>query len=337
MRKFRDNYPAVDGKPSIPLTLNSDHMPTVVGTFKGMYGMKNYYEQDGKVMLDIRHPRYAEMMKFINQLSTEGLLDGEWAVNKSQIFEQKLASGRVFASGGGLPSEPNRLLRQQNGEDTDKQFYAFKVIAPGVNPAETTYGPRSSLGWDAIGITVANKHPEETLKFMDFLVSEEGQYLLQWGLEGEHWDMADGKHVPHPEVLKGFRDNWNEYAKATGIRKWTWFIKNGNGSDGTPYDLAAKYDRDPISKHALVSMENSTWDTSIYDNLGPDGGTPEALVEQKIKDLTDKAFTSMVYAESAGDVDQLYNKLITNLNANHADKIEKIFTEKYQERLALWK
>ncbi len=81
--------------------------------------------------------------------------------------------------------------------------------------------------------------------------------------------MKDGKHTPRPEVLQGIKDNWNEYSKTTGIRNWTWFIKNGNGTDGTPYDLAAKYDRDPISAHSLISMKDSTWDTSLCDNLGP--------------------------------------------------------------------
>jgi putative aldouronate transport system substrate-binding protein len=337
LRKFKEKYPQVNGKDSIPFTMNADHMPTVVGTFKGMYGMKSYYEHDGKLELDVRHPRYLEMIKFINSLQTEGLLDKEWAVNKTQIYDQKLTSERVFSSGGGQPSEPNRLLREQFGEDTDKQFYAFKVVAPDVDPSQTTYGPRSSLGWDAIGITVANDHPEETIKMMDFLVSEEGQYLLQWGLEGQHWDMVDGKHTPRPEVLQGFTDNWNEFSKETGIRKWTWFMKNGFGEDGTPYDLAAKYNRDTIGAHALISMKDSTWDTSIYDNLGPVGGTPDALIEQKVKDLVDKAFTTMTYAESTAELEQAYNKLISNLKANNAEKIEQIYTDNYVERVNLWK
>lgn len=337
LKKFKEKYPEVGGKPSIPLTLNGEYGATNVGTFQGMYGMKTYYEQDGSLQLNVYHPRYLEMMKFINSLQTQGLLDKEWAVNKTQIYEQKAASERVFAVGGGTPTEPNRLLRQQNGEDTDKQFYMFKVTAPGVDPSRTTYGPRSSLGWDAIGMTTANKHPVETIKLMDFLVSEEGQYLLQWGLEGTHWDMKDGKHTPRPEVLQGFRDNWNEYSKETGIRKWTWFIKNGNGSDGTPYDLAAKYQRDKVSAHSLISMKDSTWDTAVFDNLGPEGGTPDALVEQKIKDIVDKGFTSMVYAESADQVEQLYNEMLSNLKANSVDKIQQIYTEHYKERLTLWK
>ena len=336
LSRFKETYKDADGQPAIPLTSNADYMPSVLSTFKAMYGMKNYYEKDGKLFFDVRDPDYLEMVKYMNGLYRDGLLDKEWAVNKEQIFTQKAGSGRVAATVG-LSSDGNRLLKEDNGEDTDKQFYMFKVVADGVDPDKTTFSPRSSLGWDAIGITVKNEHPVETIKFMNFLASEEGQYLLMWGIEGKDWDMEDGKHVPRPETLQGFKDDWNTFAKETGIRKWTWFIKNGYGSDGTPYDLATKYERDAVSTHALTSMANSTWDTAPYDYIGPAAGTPEALSKQKIKDIIDTAFTNMVYADSEEQVVSLYDAMISEIDANQASAIEAVYTEKYNEQLALWK
>ncbi len=204
LSRFKETYKDADGQSAIPLTSNADYMPSVLSTFKAMYGMKNYYEKDGKLYFDVRDPDYLEMVKYMNGLYRDGLLDKEWAVNKEQIFTQKAGSGRVAATVG-LSSDGNRLLKEDNGEDTDKQFYMFKVVADGVDPDKTTFSPRSSLGWDAIGITVKNEHPVETIKFMNFLASEEGQYLLMWGIEGKDWDMEDGKHVPRPETLQALR------------------------------------------------------------------------------------------------------------------------------------
>lgn len=51
-----------------------------------------------------------------------------------------------------------------------------------MKPEETTYGPKSSLGWDGVTISRSNKDPVRTMKLLDFLASEEGQYLLMWGL-----------------------------------------------------------------------------------------------------------------------------------------------------------
>ena len=326
----------INGQAIIPFTLNSDYLPAITQTFKGIYGMKFFYETDGKIMLDVRDPRYLEMIKYFNTLYLEGLLDKEWAINKDPAFQAKASSGRVFATAGGNPGDANRILRTDNGEDTDNQFYMFRVVADGADPAATTFSPRSTLGWDAIGITVTNKHPIETMKFIDYLASEEGQYLLMWGVEGLHWDMVDGVHVPRPEVIPGFRENWSEYVKETGIRKWVWFIKNGYGVDGTPYDVATRYDRDAIGKHSLVSMAGSVWDTAPYDNIGPLAGTPEALIEQKLKDITDKNFAAMIYCESADLVEPMYNDMIAELDANQASIVEDIYTNNFNEQMALW-
>ena len=98
--------------------------------------------------------------------------------------------------------------------EEERQFYQYKVLAPGVKLEEATYGPKSSLGWDGVAISRSNKDPVRTMK-LDFLASEEGQYLLMWGVEGEHWDMKDGKHVPRQEVLDAFKKNWDEASRTT--------------------------------------------------------------------------------------------------------------------------
>lgn len=340
LTKFKNAYPEIDGQPAIPFTVNGQDMSESnagsLSIFKGMYGMKNYYEtEDKQIQFSVKDPQYLAMVKFVNRLYREGLLDKEWIVNKEEGFKQKVASGAVFACNGS-PTDENRLLREQYGEDTNKQFYMFKVVADGTDPGQTTFSPRSTLGWDAIGITVKNKHPEETMKLINFLVSEEGQYLLMWGIEGVHWDMVDGKHTPKPETLQGFKNDWNSYTTETGIRKWTWFIKNGYGTDGTPYDLAVRYERDPISVHNQKSMEGSVWDVSPYDNLGPEGGTPEALSEQKLFDIMDKGFSDMCYAETENEVDTIYQAMLSDMTANQDETIEAIYTKNYQDRLALW-
>jgi len=330
---FKNQYSG-DGS-TIPFTINGEYMETVLSTFRGMYGMKHYYETGNQLQLDVRDPKYLDMVKFINQLYRDGLLDREWAINKEDLFKQKLISGQVMAANGGLPDEPNSIFRDDEGEDTDKQFYMFKVVADGVNPNATTYSPRSSLGWDAIGITASNKHPEETIKFMNYLASEEGQYLLMWGVEGLHWDFTDGNRQPKPEIIPGFRNDWGAYSKETGIRKWTWFIKNGYGSDGTPFDVVTRYDIDKIRAHARVSMVDSVWDTAQYDNLGPLGGTPDALAEQKLRDIIDQGFSKMVYVSSEAEVEIEYNNMIAELEANNASAIEAIYSRNYQDRLQL--
>lgn len=340
--KFKEKYPTIDGKPSIPMTLNGEDIGSVQWTFKGMFGMKPYYEVNGELKKDIRDPRYLDMMKFINSLYTKGLIDKEWATLKTKQYEQKIAAGNVFATANASwnVGAPNTLLKADAKEGTNKderQLYQYKVLAPGVNADQTTYGPKSSLGWDGVAISRTNKDPVRTIKMLDFLASEEGQYLLMWGIEGKDWDMKNGKHVPRQEVLDAFTKDWNEASKSTGIRKWTWAIKNGPGSDGTPYDLMGRYKTDPTTDLAIKNLADTSYDTAPYDSLGPAGGTPEAIMDQRVNETIKKYYLKMALAPSRQEVTDLYNQMMKEAEAAGLSKLEQVYNDNFKKRMELWK
>jgi putative aldouronate transport system substrate-binding protein len=339
--KFKEKYPTIDGKPSIPMTLNGEDLGSVQWTFKGMFGMKVYYENNGELKKDIRDPRYLEMMKFINSLYNKGLIDKEWATIKTKQYEQKIATGNVFATANASwnVGAPNTLLKTDAPAGTNKderQLYQYKVLGPNITANQVSYGPKSSLGWDGVTISKTNKDPVRTIKMLDYLASEEGQYLLMWGIEGKDWDMKDGKHVPRPEILDAFSKDWNNASKTTGIRKWTWMIKNGPGTDGTPFDLIGRYKSDPTTDLAIKNLADTSYDTAAYDNLGPAGGTAEAIMEQKVNEAVNKYYLKMALAPSEQQVTDLYKQMMQEVEAAGLSKLEKIYNDNYQTRLKLW-
>jgi putative aldouronate transport system substrate-binding protein len=237
LRDFKDRYPEVDGNKTIPITMNGENMTQILGAFKGMFGVKTYYETADGLQFDVFDPKYKDMLLYMNTLHNEKLLDTNWAVMKEQIWEQQLSTGNVFATPAAYWDTGNVNNAIKDEANPDKAFYAYKVVADGLDPAATTYSPRNMLGWDAIMITKKNQYPERTMQFFNFLSSEEGQYLMQWGVEGLHWEMVDGKHTPKPIVFEQLASEGYSMIQNTGIRNWTWSVNNGVGKDGTPFDL----------------------------------------------------------------------------------------------------
>jgi putative aldouronate transport system substrate-binding protein len=336
LKDFKSKYPTIDGKPSIPMTFTAENTGALFGTFKGMWGMKTYYEDGGSLKFDVKDPKYLEMLLYMNKLYREGLIESDWPVNKNQTWEQKLSNGIVFATPGAYwdVGNANNALKKSGGEE--KEMYAYKVVAPGIDPSKTTFGPRNPLGWDGIAISKNNKHPVETMKFINFLSSEEGQYLLMWGLEGQSWDMKDGKHTPRPDVLQQLKEDWAGTTKKMGMSKWTWFVKNGNGTDGTPLGIGA-YNRGEIDEMAIKNLSDSVWDTSPYDNLGPEGGTPESLSYQKVQDIMKQSLTKIVIAGSEAEAKAAYDDMLAQMKAAGDEKLEAIITDNYKKRLESWK
>lgn len=62
-------------------------------------------------------------------------------------------------------------------------------------------------GYSAWAIPSTTENPEEIVAFADFLASYEGKLLWQYGIEGLHYDMVDGKPYPKQEVIDTAKTN----------------------------------------------------------------------------------------------------------------------------------
>lgn len=334
LRLFKEKYPEVDGCSSIPFALCIDlNYPAAL---EGMYGLKTYCEDEKGLHYTVRDPRYLSMILFLNRMYREGLLDKEWVVNRRELFSEKMRSGRVFATACAywdLNEDTDVMKKEQGGESA---FYAYKVLGEGIGETETTYSGRNFLGWDAIAVTDNCQNVEAALKVIDFLSSEEGQYLMMWGIEGEDWDYVEGVRTPKAELAEAFTGDINKAIEDTSVRRWTWFIKNGVGSDGTPYDMMTKYQP---SKEAQISnrrMRYDYWDSSWYAYLEPESGTEEALMHKNVKDVIDRAYPKMVNAGTEEECMALYEKMIQDIEDEGLKKVEAVITENYKDRLERW-
>ena len=334
-KKFKELHPTIDGKESIAITFDAESK-NYDGTLKGMYGLKTYYQDGDNLEHVAKAPNFKEMMSFANELYTEGLLDKEWVVNKKNQWTQKLSAGNVFSTFASYwdTDAANTALASSVGGDA--KFYSYKILGNGISADETTYSGRSTLGWDAIAITKNCKNPEAAMKMINYLASEEGQYLLMWGIEGTNWNMEDGKHVPNDDLIEGFQTDFDKTKLDTGVRKWTWFVKNGNGTDGTPYDVT-QY---KVKETRQVAMnhfgENDRWDTAEFAGLTPAGSTPDGLKWQKIQDIYDQEYPKIVNADSHDAAMEEYDKMISEMNDAGLEDVEKVITQNYQERMKLW-
>ncbi len=163
-------------------------------------GTKDWYTEDGQnLVYGPMQEDYKAGVKLLAQWYKEGLVDRE-----------------IFTRGS---TARDSLYVQNNGGLTHDWFssttkYADKFAndVPGINlvgilPPKNEKGrveewtgrtPLHDFGW---GISVDNKHVEETMKYFDFWMSEEGSRLLAYGIEGVHYTMVDGEPIFTDEVL----------------------------------------------------------------------------------------------------------------------------------------
>ena len=195
---FRDGDPNGNGlADEVPLVFRrrGDDAFYNLGAFAYAFDADpGWVARNGKVSFGPSEKAYENYLAYISKLYGEKLIDQEILTRsgnaRNELFGLNTA-GAIhdwFASTSGLNDKLTESIPGFN----------LRHIAPPVGTAKKPYTRiqmstvRGDGGWS---ITTSNKFPVETIKMMDFLYSEEGMRLTNFGIEGTHYTMKNGSPV----------------------------------------------------------------------------------------------------------------------------------------------
>ncbi|MFD0716653.1 extracellular solute-binding protein [Paenibacillus sp. GCM10027626] len=172
---------------------------TVFGAFGiGFDGGPVIYMKDGKMVNSLYDPSMKDALAYIKEMIAAGVVDPEIMANTGLQHHEKAIKGQ---SGIIYIDWPNM---------TKEQFVEqIKAVNPNAEwiPVKAVEGPGGAYAsaWD-VGMTPGlnalpkslEKDPEKLDKMIELLnyVSTEGANLVQYGVEGSHFNMEGGKVVP---------------------------------------------------------------------------------------------------------------------------------------------
>ncbi|WP_334078164.1 extracellular solute-binding protein [Paenibacillus sanfengchensis] len=182
-------------------TINSMFERQLFGSFgMGNGGLKAaenwvYKDKDGAMKLIFNDPKYKEVLQYLRQLYEDGTLP---LLNYSEYEYAKwvsdAANDKVGAFSWGDPA--------YIGNAGPKNFVGINVLAgPGGDQVVSWMDPMTR-GTSSFTITKANPHPEKTIQWVDYFYGEEGSMFGFFGIEGETYNMVDGKPAYIDEIRK---------------------------------------------------------------------------------------------------------------------------------------
>ncbi|ANE46071.1 hypothetical protein SY83_07000 [Paenibacillus swuensis] len=146
--------------------------------------------QDGQVIPSNTSAKMKEALAFVKQLYDEKLIDSEFMTNKRNTWEQKIQSGQVAV----WSHAPDLVVDWQDRLNKSLPGAGAQVAviptpkAPGVEQAGYGRLPFNKT----FNITTAAKNPEAIIKFFDWLVTEEGQEFVNFGVPGITYTKENG-------------------------------------------------------------------------------------------------------------------------------------------------
>lgn len=182
----------------------------------------------------------------------------------------------------------------------------------------------AGIGWSGIFITKNCKDPGRALKFMEWMYSDAGQKLTQWGREGSEYTMgADGIPVFSQDWIDARNDDNVFYSKYNpafyfGISGVTEAVGRASG----------------VSENARKVMDEIRNRLVLVPEINlsvPKNDTDEKIIMDKIVDLVKNDEVSVILSKSDEEFTKNYNDLIKKVDALGVKKLEDFMTAESQK------
>lgn len=166
-----------------------------------------YETEDGRLLDEWETEAGKESYAFLNEAYRRGIiLESNYSDTRDQVRE-KIANGRVFA----LVAAPQDFAPQfATLYDADPNAFYIPMELRNTAGDEPVLGDISGWGYLQTAISANVKAPEKLIKFLSYLVSDEGAIRLNKGWEGEHWKKnEDGTISRTEEYIEALKEDVN--------------------------------------------------------------------------------------------------------------------------------
>lgn len=185
----------------IPLSFNATNT-NEINSLLGMFGAaSSYYIENGTVKFGPLEKEFKNTLMMLNKWYSEGLYDKNFTTSDAKIRESNVLLGKVgvtYGSGGGQLGKWIQAL----GADSDIKLGTLPYPVEKEGDYSKTKSISSMFPGNGAAITTACKDIPAAVKYLDFLYGEEGHRLVNFGIEGESYEMVDGVPTYTEKITK---------------------------------------------------------------------------------------------------------------------------------------
>ncbi|MGI5895093.1 MAG: extracellular solute-binding protein [Candidatus Merdivicinus sp.] len=202
LKAFKEQDPNGNGEADeIPYTTrHKTHGLTGIIEFFGI--SREWFVEDDEVKHGMVDPRMKDAVTYLNKLYSEGLIDPDYLTNTQDIWTTKISTNLVgtFWDLGSRLESFNEII--SGNVETGPFVGMLPPAAEGVTPG--TFNQKTYVSSTGCAVSKNTEHLAEIEKLFNYIYSEEGGMLLNFGIEGETYTI-DGEEVT--TLLEGDEGN----------------------------------------------------------------------------------------------------------------------------------
>jgi len=287
---------------------------------RGMY----YEPNTDSYIYGPTNEKFTRVVTFLANAYADGLLDPDYGTMDKDLMFERLSNGKLFSvfdNNSFTARVYNPGLKAIDGNAR------FDLLAPMENADGQTRSFRYERDWaDQVVINSQSKNFEDIIRLVDWMYSEEGMMITNFGVEGEHYDIVDGFPTIKPEIVER---NINASDVFMAIQGEIGVGLHGMGQyiDESTYKQVS----DPLFVDMGERIQEWTdAGTTIYLPNWPSFTSEETEeiteLELRIGNVFDQEIDAYITGKkSIGD----WGELVEMLQAQGSERLEEIFNQAY--------
>ena len=316
--RFRDEDPNGNGeKDEVPMTAINMFATREIAISWFGNTTASFEIKDGKVIYSPITENYRDYLTYMNKLYSEKLLDNEIY---SQTNQQWTAKGKNNQAGISFQAAPFLFYEvdSANGEDAK-----YKALPPLTSPGNTTaVYPTSGdgIGKGVFAITKANKYPEATIRWVDYLYSEEGSIYAN---QLDFWKWTDDTKTEwvnkYPEGTEDTEKFRAANTPACGAPMPIWRRSEFSKLQSDPVNGFLNKVKEEIFKPAAVPALPNFYFTEVE----------QAVINEVHSNIT--VYVDQMEAKFISGLEPLSNwdKYIETIDSMGLDRVQKVYEAAY--------
>ena len=307
-----------------------------------------YPQADGTVTYNVKSDEYKAALEWLNKMYKEGLIKAENFTFTNSLNDENVKN---IAQKGDLGFVLGHMWQihqhrpEQNGgtasggELSLLQFAGQAPLAEGVKEEDIRVSDQnlSQIGSPAYYVLDRTQHPEECIKFITFLFTDECLLIYNYGVEGEGaytWQYDPGAEREWYVATDEYKASLTELSAEEQRIKWgiglAWlstFRTNYALSDGIPLKI---YEEDGVRKQAgemliyIGGLYGSPFKTGgiVLNFTDPD----DLLLRQNVEEAWKNNEALCVLAD---DFEAAYAKMLSDMETVGLKDLEQKLTQRY--------
>ena len=325
-KAFKAEY----GDDFIPYCARALDAPNGIFAICAAYGfLSDFYLEGDTVSYGVLSPNFKAYLETMVKWYSEGLIDPDFMANDGDSFKAKITNGDAgfyIGSQGGNWVTFCKVL-----ETTVPEANLAYMHWP-AGPDGKAYSSQTAVdhivGGSGAAITTQNTNLDACLRYLDYGYSKEGIYLLNYGIEGDTYEVVDGKvnftaKINDAAAEKGMDFVMGQYAFG-GISSWATL---------QAVDLVSITRTYPGQAETVY-----TWGDCSHDLILPpisptvDEATKLANIMNQIKTYRDETVAKIVMGQlPISECDTMVAK-IKEMGIDEALEIENAALDRYNKR-----